>query len=211
MHYIDTASGQYPVTEREIKLAYPNVSFSQPFVAPEHYALVFEAPRPEHDTLTQTVSEIAPVLTAKGHFEQQWEVVALDAETVAANREARNVELARQVDAERDRRIAAGFVFQGNLYQTARQTDRENILGAAPSALAAIVNGAQPGDLRWADPEADFFWIASDNSRTPMDAQTTLAFSQGAMAYKTALIVAGSNLKSMESIPTDYTDDKWWL
>lgn len=124
--------------------------------------------------------------------------------------EARRGITLKKIDAERDRRIAAGFVFQGNLYQTARQTDRENILGAAQSALAAIVNGAQPGDLRWADPEDDFFWIASDNSRTPMDAQTTLAFSQGAIDYKTALIVAASNLKSMESIPVDYADDKWW-
>ena len=76
MSYIEITTGQYPVTEREIRSQFHNTSFPSPFVAPEPYALVFEAPRPEHDKLTQIVREIAPVLTAKGHFEQQWEVVS---------------------------------------------------------------------------------------------------------------------------------------
>ena len=43
-----------------------------------------------------------------------------------------------------------------------------------------------------------------------MDAQTALAFGQGASGYKSALVFAGSNLKQMDPIPEDYTDDKWW-
>lgn len=116
-----------------------------------------------------------------------------------------------QVDQERDRRISQGFVFDGVTYQTESQSDRENILGALGTALAAItVDGAQPGDLRWADPKFDFFWIAADNSRVPMDAQTCLAFARSAMARKSLLVIAGNTIKQMDPIPQDYTDDKWW-
>lgn len=113
------------------------------------------------------------------------------------------------VDAERDRRIDAGVEFQGALYQS-RADDRENIAGSAQLAFMAIVQGAQPGDLRWATPEADFFWIALDNSRVPMDAQTVVEFGKLAALSKQAHIIAGSNLKQMEPIPANYNDNKWW-
>ncbi|ASN71526.1 hypothetical protein 9F2_20 [uncultured Caudovirales phage] len=116
-----------------------------------------------------------------------------------------------QVDDERDRRISEGFVFEESRYQTESQSDRENILGALGTALAAItIDGAQPGDLRWADPKFDFFWIAADNSRVPMDAQTCLAFARAAVARKSLLVIAGNTIKQMDPIPQDYTDDKWW-
>ncbi|MGS0941540.1 DUF4376 domain-containing protein [Pseudomonas luteola] len=113
------------------------------------------------------------------------------------------------VDAERDRRIDAGFTFNGKEYQT-RQTDRENIAGAAQIAFMAIVDGAEPGNLRWADPESDYVWIAMDNSLVTMDAQTVVDFGKAAAARKTQLIYAARELKNMQPIPDDYTDDKWW-
>ena len=114
-----------------------------------------------------------------------------------------------QVDAERDRRIDAGFTFNGKAYQT-RQTDRENIAGAAQIAFMAIVGGAEAGNLRWADPDSDYVWIASDNSLVPMDAQTVVELGRAAAAEKQALIFAARTLKDMDPIPADYTDDKWW-
>ncbi|WP_137971854.1 DUF4376 domain-containing protein [Pseudomonas sp. F(2018)] len=113
------------------------------------------------------------------------------------------------VDAERDRRIDAGVEFQGVQYQS-RGTDRENIAGAAQLGFMAIVGGAQPGDLRWSNPDQDFAWIASDNSMVLMDAPTVVAFGKVAAVRKQALIYAGRQLKDMESIPSDFTDDKWW-
>ncbi|WP_167509267.1 DUF4376 domain-containing protein [Pseudomonas oryzihabitans] len=116
-----------------------------------------------------------------------------------------------QVDQERDRRISVGFIFDGKTYQTESQSDRENILGALGTALAAIaVDGAQAGNLHWADPGFDFFWIAADNSRVPMDAQTCLAFARAAVARKSLLVIAGNTLKQLQPIPQDYTDDKYW-
>lgn len=114
------------------------------------------------------------------------------------------------VDAERDRRIAAGFTFEGVLFQTERTIDRESIMGAVSTSLAAIVGGAKKGDLRWAGGDEDFFWIAADNSRVPMDAQTTQQFARGATEFRAKLMVACSTLKAMTPIPEDFTDDKWW-
>ncbi|MNL12687.1 hypothetical protein D3C87_1335600 [compost metagenome] len=114
------------------------------------------------------------------------------------------------VDAERDRRIAAGFVFNGTVYQT-RPEDRENIAGAATAALAAMVNGAQPGDFRWHGGDRDFEWIAADNTTHPLDAQSTFAMGQAAMAHKQVHIFAARTLKDMEPIPADFaTNPAYW-
>ncbi len=116
---------------------------------------------------------------------------------------------AGSVNAERDRRLAADFEFQGKLYQ--RDTvSLQRITGAATLAGFAIASGAQPGNLRWANPESDFGWIASDNTITPMDAQTCFAFGQAAAAVETQLIFRAKELRNMDPIPSDYTDDKWW-
>lgn len=113
------------------------------------------------------------------------------------------------VDHERDRRIDAGVEFQGHSYQT-RATDRENIAGAAQMAFMAMMTGSEPGDLRWSDPDNDFKYIALDNTRVPMDAQTMVEFGKAAAARKGALIFAASNLKQMATIPADFADDKYW-
>lgn len=120
------------------------------------------------------------------------------------------VATAAMVDAVRDIRIASGFGFNGNVYQT-RPADRENIAGAATAALAAIVNGAQPGDYRWHGGDSDFAWIAADNSAHPLDAQSTFAMGQAAMAHKQAHIFAARALKDMKPIPADYaTNPEYW-
>lgn len=113
------------------------------------------------------------------------------------------------VDVERDRRIDAGIEFQGVLFQS-RTTDRENIAGAAQLGFMAVAGGAEPDDLRWSNPSKDFAWIASDNSLVPMDAQTVVAFGKAAAERKQALIFAARQIKDLDPIPADFTDDKWW-
>ena len=116
---------------------------------------------------------------------------------------------AGDVNAERDRRLAADFEFQGKMYQ--RDTvSLQRITGASTLAGFAIAAGAQPGNLRWANPDQDFGWIASDNTITPMDAQTCFAFGQAAAAVETRLIFRAKELRGMDPIPADYTDDSWW-
>jgi hypothetical protein len=75
-------------TESEIRAAFPNTSFPEQFTPPDGYAVLFAAPQPSFDPITQSVRQGKPVLTDKGHWEQTWEVVDLDAEAIAANKAA---------------------------------------------------------------------------------------------------------------------------
>jgi hypothetical protein len=115
------------------------------------------------------------------------------------------------VNIARDRRIDAGIVFNGVLFQTRRE-DRENIQGAYSRAQSAIlIEGAQPGDHTWHGGSGDFEWIAADDSRVRMDAQTMMAFGEAVLDHKSALIFAANNIKAMDPIPADYaTNESYW-
>lgn len=56
------------------------------------YDEVFPAPAPAFDPITHYAREIDPVLTQLGTYQQAWEIVALDAETIAANQAAKKVQ-----------------------------------------------------------------------------------------------------------------------
>jgi hypothetical protein len=75
MNYINTKT-QEVMTESTIKASTPNTSYPSPFVPPEVYSPVFNAPRPVYDDITQVVILDKPLLTTKGHYEQQWKVTA---------------------------------------------------------------------------------------------------------------------------------------
>lgn len=74
--YINTENNQYPLSENDIRSFYPNTSFPVPFVPFENFKYVVQYPVPEYNRVTQTVREIQPVLTDKGHWEQRWEVIS---------------------------------------------------------------------------------------------------------------------------------------
>ena len=114
------------------------------------------------------------------------------------------------VNAERDRRMAS-FSFQGHDYDCRAETGSlANITGAGALAIAAIMAGKQAGDLRWADPAADFTWLANDNAVVPMDAPTTLAFAAAAATHRRRMIYAARALKDASPIPADYTAESYW-
>lgn len=138
------------------------------------------------------VGEVMNTVVASEEFAQSmWP----DRYRVLVQQEAESAPSSWMVDAERDQRIDAGFEFEGLRYQS-RPGDRENIAGAALIALA--------------DPAYATGWIAADNSVVEMDAPTLLRFGRAAADHKQALIFAARELKDMQPIPTDYTDDKWW-
>jgi hypothetical protein len=74
--YINTDTSQYPISESEIRASHPDTSFPLPFTPPDGYAWVFSAPPPAFDFVTQMARQVAPELTALGHWEQRWEVVS---------------------------------------------------------------------------------------------------------------------------------------
>jgi hypothetical protein len=117
---------------------------------------------------------------------------------------------ADDVNRERDRRLAT-FTFNGVEFDFVDDKGSEsNIQGAYSLAFSAIIAGAQPGNLRWADPASDFGWIAHDNSIVTMDAPTVIEFGKKAAAHKSALIFRARALKNMSPIPADYASDQYW-
>lgn len=113
------------------------------------------------------------------------------------------------VNAERDRRTATLFAFGGVAYQCDDRS-QQNITAKGAQAKFAVIGGAHANDLRWANPNADFGWIATDNSVTPMDAQTMSAFADAADLWVTSHIMAGLALKQMDPIPLDFDADTRW-
>ena len=122
------------------------------------------------------------------------------------------LELVPQVDVERDRRTAETFKFRNRFFQL-RPKDVQNITGAALAATLAIMNGAQPGNLRWSDPDNDFQWIATNNNTVTMDAQTMVEFANAAMAWRSSLIFKARAIKDrlVFGEMLDIADDTLWV
>jgi len=116
----------------------------------------------------------------------------------------------QDVNAERERRIRAGFVFNGKLYDY-NMDAKTNISGAAQMAfMFIVVNGAQPGNYRWNGRPDDFSWIAKDNTLTQMDAPTVVQFGKRAAEHETHHRFKARSLKDMNPIPSDYQLDSYW-
>ncbi|TCT42794.1 DUF4376 domain-containing protein [Martelella mediterranea] len=117
--------------------------------------------------------------------------------------------LRNAVDAERDRRIADGFVFEGVTYQS-RPSDIDKISRWAASARSVIEAGAVAGDYRWHGQNYDFAWIAADNTTHKLDAQAMVALGETVLAHEQAHILAARQIKDMDPIPADYAHDSYW-
>lgn len=157
-------TGEYPVSENEFKLRHPNTSFPAVINYGEFgYDVVFPAPTPAYDPITQTVREIAPVLTVLGHYEQAWEVVEL-----YATQEEKDAAIAASLAACCEGRCAdVESLYLEKLYtdttvtfpdgdkvvQFRDSTDRGNLESVCLTAagLVAIGAGATPMVYRTAD------------------------------------------------------------
>ncbi len=128
---------------------------------------------------------------------------------IGIDKAARYRLLSDAINVERDRRIAAGFRFEGKRFDFDRDSVT-NITGAGALAGIAVAMGARAGGLRWADPDRDFTWLAADNTHVPMSASTYFAFARAAMLHKQAHIFAARAIKDMVPIPDNFTDDKYW-
>lgn len=141
INYINKPTGEYPVSEAQIRLAYPNTSFPIPFQAPEEYALVFQAPHPSFDAITQHVRELAPVLTGKGHYEQAWEVVPRFTEYTDEEG------VLHTVAAQEAAAIAADQTNKAEAEAKAIQTKVEALWAAADKYTSGYISGVAIGIL----------------------------------------------------------------
>ena len=130
--YIRLDDNQYPLSERDIRSAFPNTSFPQPF-NPEGYAWVFPVPQPTFDQYSQKCLEQPPELTDKGTWQQVWEVQDLTSEEL----EAAQARKAADEAAKEAARIAS-------LWQAAHNKEFSAISGSAIGLLALGVLQQKP-------------------------------------------------------------------
>ena len=145
----------------------------------------------------------------EGHVETGRALIVEDGQVVSRPTSEPRTVTAEDVRAERDRRLALPFEFEGAIYDR-DPISLQRIAGAAQIAALAVASGAEPGDYYWHGGEAPFGWITVDDDVTPMDAATVVEFGKAAAARETALVFAARALRRMEPIPADYADDKWW-
>jgi hypothetical protein len=117
--YINLTTQQL-TTESQIRSENPNTSYPQPFPVPDGYALVFDTPQPAYDQYSETISQTTPVLTDKGHYEQQWVITALTGDVLTAAQERKVQDEA----AKEAQRIEA-------LWQAATKYEQQAISGSA--------------------------------------------------------------------------------
>jgi hypothetical protein len=101
MFYIRLADNKYPLTETQVRAAFPNTSFPKDLGEPEGYAAIVFKPAPAVDQTLQQVVETTPALV-NGEYAQQWRVLNLTAETVEANIATAKASQWKAIKAKRD-------------------------------------------------------------------------------------------------------------
>ena len=89
MAYINTLTGEYPLTEEQVRARFPHILFPvvTPFTPPYPYVEVAATPQPVYDLLTQRIAEWPPVKNDVGYV-QVWGIMELPAEEIKANQKA---------------------------------------------------------------------------------------------------------------------------
>ena len=134
MNYINVQTKAYPVSEQDIRAAHPNTSFPVPFQAPEDYAWVFPTPQPTYEPITHGVREIAPALSSKGEYEQQWEVYELEPEQVDENLVAAKAGLIEAATAKQWDVMTGGISLPGGMQVGTSIDDQNRITSVVANA-----------------------------------------------------------------------------
>lgn len=181
-------------TERDIRAAFPNTSFSDQFTAPEGYEWVFPVPQPAHDPITQMVRETTPALTVKGHWEQQWEVVPRfesDAEAdaaIATDLAAKRASIWDRIKALRDEKTQRGG------YKAAGKWFHSDTFSRSQQIGLVIMGASIPAELQWKTMDGTFV------SMTPALAQQVF---QAAAAHDSAIFTHAESLRLDVEAATD--------
>ena len=173
-------------------------------------AIVSAAPDVEIATLIESLPENTLHFAIEADDLPEGGVAAMDVDfttkTITAKDPASLI-TSDMINAEKERRIALGFMFDGLLYQS-DPTSIRNINGASTGALVAKAAGADGASTMWAAGGTEFSWISADNTKVPMSPDTVLSFGMAALAHVDAHTKAARVLKDDPQV--DYTDDNHW-
>lgn len=194
---------KYPYTRNDLKRDNPNVSFpnniDEATLNSYNAYTIIELEKPSYDAVNEKIIKDPMPQLINGSWTIGWSVVS-------KSYEGKSMMITR----ERDRRLNGTFLFDGKEYDFDSQS-KARISGAGTLAGFAISSGAQPGDYYWNGGTDPFTWISSDNTKIQMDAQTCFSFAKTAAEFERNLIFKARLLKDMETIPTDYENDSYWI
>lgn len=133
--YINLATKQLK-SESEIRAENPDTSYSTPFPIPDGYAVVFDSPQPIYDQYSEVITQTTPILTTKGHYEQQWLVIPLTGAELTSAQLRKTQDLA----AKESQRIQS-------LWQAATDYEKQFISGSAIGLITIGVMKSLPKSL----------------------------------------------------------------
>ena len=192
---------EYPVTEQEFLRRHPDTSFPATIqYADFGYAVVFPTPAPAVDWY-HAARETPPVMTAKGTWEQAWEVVEVPRtpEEIAQRLADAKTTKSAAVQAEKVRARDAGFTVNEILWDS----DQSARVSYAGVAIRLMVS-----------PTFSTPWKASQGVWVTMDAATYAAVSAageahiqsvfGWQAARDAEIAAATTVEAVQAVSEHY-------
>ena len=183
--YINLNTLEYNITEEEIKSLFPNTSFNSVFTPPSDYGLVFPTPAPSINRF-QLAREIPPILTDKGFYEQQWEVIDKFQDPTTKSEleliELTNYkqELKQIIVKRREDDEMAGFTYNGKEYDS----DLKSIIRISNAAQVAVTN-----------PNFSVFWTAKDNTESLLTGAELIGLQAALVAHISVIHINSRSLK----------------
>ena len=190
MSYINKNTYEYPITEEQIRRKHSNISFSEPFMAPEEYVHVFDTPLPIYDSFKQTMREVGPTLTDKGHWERAYVVEMLPQETIDSKKKEIQNRKWEEIKAHRDKLKEAGVKVGTNWFHSDTFSRTQQI--------GLVMMGASVPAIQWK---------TMDNTFVTMSQTVAMQIFQATAASDANLFAIAEGKKSeMMSLedPTNY-------
>lgn len=135
--YLNIETGEYPITEAQIRESHPEWCYPIPFEPCDGYAAVAATAPPEYNPTTHRVEEVAPVQDGDDAWVQSWRVVKLKAAELAQLLAAEQARLAAAVTAIRWDIETGGITLPGELRIDTARSDQDAITRVLVNAQAA--------------------------------------------------------------------------
>jgi hypothetical protein len=191
MNYINTETGEYPVTDAQVRARFENVTFAAHDFPPAPYAAVVPTSAPAFNPSAQAVAEAAPVL-ANGIWSQAWTVAALPSDVAAARLSEHQAFQWEAIKAKRDNlktdggyKVAVGGVDKWFHSDTFSRTQQ----------IGLVILGANiPAGLQWKTMDSSFVTMTQSLAAQVFQAaagQDVAVFS-AAEAHRTAMLASAN-------------------